>query len=505
MFLDQFVNFGSYFLQLMSPTNLALQVMGMALGIIIGALPGLNATLGIALLTPVTFAVPTQNAIALLMALYIGVMFGGSISAILINIPGTGSAVATLFDGYPLAKKGLAANAIMISRWTSAVGTFYGLLAFLLMAPLLGMIAINFSSPEYFWLGIMGVFVCGSFSSPEMPVRGWIGGLIGMLIAFVGIEDIQAVPRFTFGMPELFGGVELISAMMGFFGIPAIISALSTRQEVYAENLGKQDIPIWRYLWKENYHIFRWSMIGVWIGALPGVGENVAAFLAYADAKKHHPDGPKFGTGVYAGVAAPETANNSAIGGAILPMLTLGVPGSPPAAVLMGALMLHGLRPGPLLPIERPEVIPQIGATLLVGTILTVIVGAILTKPMVKILKIRQEILMAIVAVLVVIGSYSMKSSIFDVQIMLLFGVIGYCCDKLGYNAAPIVIGMILGSIIDFNLRRTLIVNAGSMVGFFNRPLSIAIICLILLSAAGPLLKKIRKPKVEPQGYDGAP
>jgi putative tricarboxylic transport membrane protein len=505
MFLDQFANFTSYFVQLLTPTNLALQVLGMALGIIIGALPGLNATLGIALLTPITFAVPTENAMALLMALYIGVMFGGSISAILINIPGTGSAVATLFDGYPLAKQGLAANAIMISRWTSAVGTLYGLLAFLLLAPLLGMIAINFASPEYFWLGIMGVFVCGSFSSPEMPVRGWIGGLIGMLIAFVGIEDIQAVARFTFGRVELFSGVELISAMMGFFGIPAIISALSTRQEVHAESLGKQDVPIWRYLWRENYHIFRWSMIGVWIGALPGVGENVAAFLAYADAKKHHPDGPKFGTGVYAGVAAPETANNSAIGGAVLPMLTLGVPGSPPAAVLMGALMLHGLKPGPMLPTESPAVIPQIGATILVGTILTLVVGAVLTRPMVKILKIRQEILMAIVAVLVVIGSYSMKTSIFDVQVMLLFGVIGYFCDKLGYNPAPIVIGMILGSIIDFNLRRTLVVNAGSLMGFVNRPLSLAIICLILLSLAGPLLKKLMHRKTEPPCCDGNP
>ncbi|MBN2437357.1 MAG: tripartite tricarboxylate transporter permease [Deltaproteobacteria bacterium] len=480
----------------MTPTNLALQFLGMGLGVIVGALPGLGATLGIALLTPVTFAVPTEYAIAVTMSLYIGVMFGGSISAILINIPGTGSAVATLFDGYPLAKKGLAANAIMVSRWTSAVGTIYGLFAFLLLAPLLGMMAVNFASPEYFWLGIMGVYVCGSFSSPEMPVKGWIGGLIGVLIAFIGIEDIQGVQRFTFGRPELLGGVELIPAMMGFFGIPAIISALSVGRTVTTEDMGKKDVPILRYLWKENYHIFRWSMIGVWIGALPGVGENVAAFLAYADAKKHHPDGPKFGTGVYAGVAAPETANNSAIGGAVLPMLTLGVPGSPPAAVLLGMLMLHGLHPGPMLMNDHPEIIPQIGATILIGTILTVVVGAILTKPMVHLLKIRQEILMAIVAVMVVIGSYSMKTSIFDVQIMLLFGVIGYFCDKLDYNPAPIVVGMILGSIIDFNLRRTLIVNAGSLVGFFNRPFSIALICLILLSMVGPVLKKIRKPKV---------
>lgn len=492
---EQFAILGREFVTLLSPMNLLLQFLGMALGVIMGALPGLNATLGIALLTPLTFAVPTQYALAVLMALYIGVMFGGSISAILINIPGTGSAAATLLDGYPLAKKGQAANAIMVSRWTSAVGNFWGLLFFLLCAPILSALALNFSSPEYFWLGIMGIAVCGSFASPDMPVRGWISGLIGLLIAFIGIEDIHAVARFTFGRPELFTGVELISAMMGFFGIPAVISALHTRQEVVTEQLGKQDLPIWKYLKDEFYHIFRWSAIGVWIGALPGVGENVASFLAYADAKKNHPDGPKMGTGVYAGVAAPETANNSAIGGAALPMLTLGIPGSPPAAVLMGALMLHGLRPGPLLPVENPEVIPQIGATIFVGTILTLIVGALLTRPMVNILKVRPEILMALVSVLVVIGSYSMKSSIFDVKVMILFGILGFICDKLDYNPAPIVLGMILGPMIDFNLRRTLMLNSGNPIGFFNRPLSLVLIGIIVLSFVGPIIKKFKDPQ----------
>ena len=491
--LQQFSILGRELVALMSPMNLLLQFLGMTLGVIMGSLPGLNATLGIALLTPLTFAVPTQYALSVLMALYIGVMFGGSISAILINIPGTGSAAATLLDGYPLAKRGQAANAIMVSRCSSAVGTFWGLLFFLLCAPILSALALNFSSPEYFWLGIMGIAVCGSFASPDMPVRGWISGLIGLLIAFIGIEDIHAVSRFTFGRAEFFTGVELISAMMGFFGIPSVISALHSRQEVIAEKLGKRDFPLWKFLKDNFYHIFRWSAIGVWIGALPGVGENVAAFLAYSDAKKHHPDGPKMGSGVYTGVAAPETANNGAIGGAVLPMLTLGIPGSPPAAMLMGALMLHGLRPGPLLPTENPEIIPRIGAILFIGTILTLIVGAILTRPMVNVLKVRPEILMAMVSVLVVIGSYSMKSSIFDVKIMILFGLLGYICNKLEYNPAPIVLGMILGPMIDFNLRRTLMLNSGSLLGFVNRPLSLVLIGLIILSFAGPLIKKFKE------------
>lgn len=494
--LDQFLFFGAEFLRLLSPLALALQVLGMALGVIIGALPGLNATLGIALLTPLTFAVPTEYALAVLISLYVGVMFGGSISAILINIPGTGSAVATLFDGYPLAKQGRGADAIMVSRWTSAVGTIWGLLFFLLGAPILGALAINFTSPEYFWLGVMGILVCGSFASPEMPMKGWISGLIGLLISFIGIEDIHAAQRFTYGNPNLFTGVELISAMMGFFGLPSLISAMVSTKEVVAEKLGKTSLNIYKYLKDNFYHIFRWSAIGVWIGALPGVGENVAAFLAYGDAKKNHPEGKQMGTGVFAGVAAPETANNSAIGGAMLPMLTLGVPGSPPAAVLMGALMLHNLKPGPLLTTENPQIIPQIGAILFIGTLLTLVVGAIFTRPMVQILKVRPVFLMPVIATLIVLGSFAMKSSWFDVRLMLIFGIVGFFFDKLDINPAPLVLGMILGPLIDFNLRRTLIIHNGNFLGFFDRPLSLGIIALIVLSFAVPAWKGCRRAKV---------
>ncbi len=489
-FFSTLAAYGSNFLILLSPTNLLLEVLGMSLGVIIGALPGLNATLGIALLTPLTFAVPPQYGIAVLMSLYIGVMFGGSISAILINIPGTGSAAATLLDGYPMARAGRATDAILVSRWCSAMGTIWGLLFFMLFAPILSNLAINFSSPEYFWLGIMGIMICGSFASPEAPLKGYVAGLIGLLISFIGIEDIFAQKRFTFGQPELFTGVEIISAMIGFFGLPSIIEALHTRTEILTQNLGKSTINIWKYLKDNFFHIFRWSAIGVWIGALPGVGENVAAWLAYGDAKKNHPEGPEFGQGKLAGVAAPETANNSAIGGAILPMLTLGVPGSPPTAVLMGALMLHGLKPGPLLAKESPEVIPQIAATLFVGTFLTVFVGWILTKPMVKILKVKPTILMPIISALIVIGAYAIKSSLFDVGIMLAFGILGYICHKLNFNGAPLVLGMILGPLIDFNLRRTLMLNSGSPLGFFTRPISLVLIGVILFSTFWPVIQK---------------
>ncbi len=496
MFIDQLVSqfgyMGQQFLFLFTPTNLVLQICGMTIGIVMGCLPGLNATLGIALLTPLTFAVPTDNAIAVLMSLYVGVMFGGSISAILINIPGTGSAAATLIDGYPLARRGCAANAIMVSRWGSAIGCFIGLLFFVACAPLLSLVAINFRSPEYFWLGVMGLLVCGSFSSPDLPIKGWIGGLIGLLISFIGIEDIHAAQRFTFDMPQLLSGVELISVMMGFFGIPSIISALHTRHEVVTEKLGKVDLNVFGFLKKNKFWIFRWSAIGVWIGALPGVGENVAAYLCYSDAKKNHPDRANMGKGEYIGVVAPEVGNDSAVGGAVLPMLTLGVPGSPPAAVLMGALMLHGLRPGPLLPSEHPEIIPQVAATLFIGTFLCLLIGWLLTKPLVRVLKLKPEILMPMIACLIVVGAYAIKSSQFDLGSMLVFGFIGYILEKLDFNAAPLILGMILGPIIDFNLRRTLVLSDGSLSGFFANPLSLAIVAIIVSTFVVPLLRKAR-------------
>lgn len=468
--------------------NMFLMVVGMILGVLIGSLPGLNATLGIALLTPITFNVPTAYALSVLLSLYIGVMFGGSISAILINIPGTGSAAATLIDGYPLAKKGFGANAIMVSRWASAIGTLLGFLSLLLFAPILNLLAINFGSAEYFWLGFMGILVCGSYSNPKEPYRGWIAGFLGILISCIGIDDIHAYPRFTFGISGLYTGIELIPALIGIFGIPSLIFALNEKKELITENLGKKDFKIFGFIKKNILHILRWATIGVGIGALPGVGENVAAFLAYSDAKKRHPDRERFGSGEYAGVVAPETANNAAVGGAILPMLTLGIPGSPPAAALMGALMLHGIKPGPLLLSKNPEILPQILAIFFVSTLLTLFVGSIMTRPMVSILKVRNQVLMPLIAALIVLGAFATRSSIFDIWTVIAFGFIGYILKKVEINPTPLVLGLILGPIIDSNMRRVLVINDGNLAGFFERPISLILVALILVSIVSPYI-----------------
>jgi len=490
---EYFVTFLQQTVGVLTPVNLFLMVVGMVLGVLIGALPGLNATLSIALLTPITFSVPTDNALSVLLSLYIGVMFGGSISAILINIPGTGSAAATLIDGYPLAKKGLGANAIMVSRWASAIGTLLGVLFLLFFAPVLSLIAVNFGSAEYFWLGIMGILVCGSYSDPKAPYRGWIAGILGLLFSFIGIDDIHAYPRFTFGLSGLYTGVELIPALIGIFGIPTLISALNIRKELVTENLGNQDFKILGFIRKNILHIFRWAVIGVGIGALPGVGENVAAFMGYSDAKKRHPDRERFGTGEYAGVAAPETANNAAVGGAILPMLTLGIPGSPPAAVLMGALMLHGLKPGPLLLSNNPEILPQIVAIFFVGTLLTILVGSVMTRPMVAIFKVRNHILMPIVAALIVLGAFATRSSDFDIWTVIFFGFVGYVLQKVEINPTPLVLGLILGRIIDANMRRVLVIHSGKLIGFFERPISMVLVALIILSLISPFIDAAKK------------
>lgn len=280
----------------------------------------------------------------------------------------------------------------------------------------------------------------------------------------------------------------MIPALIGLFGVPSRIESLKSKHALTTNYLGKKDFHIFNFLRENIVYIFRWATIGVGIGALPGVGENVAAFMAYSEAKKSHPDRERFGTGEYAGVAAPETANNAAVGGAILPMLTLGIPGSPPAAVLMSAMMLYGLKPGPLLLTNNPEIMPQLMGIFFIATILTILIGSILTKPMVGIFKIKPQLLMPTVACLMVLGAFATRNSIFDIWIMLIFGLLGYTIQKLNYNTAPLVLGMILGPIIDSNFRRVLLRSDGNILGFFQRPISLVFVAIIGISLLIPTL-----------------
>lgn len=478
----QLLDFFQQIVLVITPVKMGVLLFTVTLGIIFGAIPGLTATLGVALLTSVTFSFPTDLAIVALIGIYVGAIYGGSHASILINIPGTGAAAATLLDGYPLNLKGRGGEAIGLATISSFIGTVFGMICVQTFSPLLTRLALNFTSVEFFLLGLFGVLICGSLTARDLPVKGWIAGFLGLLLTVVGIDPIQGYYRFTFGNPELFGGIEVIPVLLGGFAIPQVMSVLR-------ENIPRTSVPkvtkilppwsVWPRHWKS---IFRSGLVGVWVGAIPGVGEDVAAWMSYDIAKRTSKTPEKFGTGIEEGVIAPETANNSCIGGAIIPLLTLGVPGSPPAAMLLGAIWLHGVRPGPMLSFEFPHFIPQMAATLFWAAIAMLVMGLLMSKITVRILKTPPALFMPIVTFFCVLGSYALGLRIFNLYLMVAFGVLAYFLEEMGYPIAPLVIGMILGPMIDESLRRALIGSKGSLLPFVTRPVAVVLLLLILYS-----------------------
>ncbi|MEA5033705.1 MAG: tripartite tricarboxylate transporter permease [Sphaerochaeta sp.] len=467
-----FVFSGSF---LLSPLNLVLMFGSMVIGILFGVLPGLSATVAIALFASITYGMALDVALTILFGVYIGAIFGGSISAILINIPGTGSAAATCLDGHPLALKGETRNANLLARSSSVIGTLFGLAIFVLFTPMVTKLALMFTSPEFFWLSIFGILICGSISNADVKVKGWIAGFIGLLLALVGLDDIQGWTRLTFGIPDLMSGIPFVPMTIAFFGLPQIVKVMksSGSREVHSVKEEAPKVHLWPILKRNIFNIFKWGGIGVGIGAVPGVGENIAAWVAYDDAKRHHPDSKKFGTGVYEGVMAPETANNAAIGGAVIPLISLGIPGSPPAAMLLGALSMHGLKVGPLLSIERPEIIPMIGSIILWGTIFLFICGLLVTRPMVAVLKISPKILMPIITVLCVIGTFAYNNNPFHLTLVFVCAIAGYLFDKMQYSSGALILGLILGNMADSYFRRALFISDGNFLTLINRPIAL--------------------------------
>lgn len=468
---------------LATPINMAVLFGSVITGIIFGALPGLTATLAVALLSTVTFSLPVEVAMMSLIGAYVGAIYGPSHSSILMGIPGSAAGAATALDGYALAKQGRAGEAIATATVASVIGTVLGLFALIAISPVLVALALNFTSVEFFLLALFGVLICGSLTAPDMPVKGWIAGLFGLLASSIGIETIQGYQRFTFGIPELAGGIDIVPVILGGFAIPQIIRVLRDVHlgERLASSVGSL-WPRWGLIARSKMCIARSGAIGVGIGVIPGVGEDIAAWSAYDAAKKADRDPESFGKGNVTGVIAPEVANNACIGGAIIPVLTLGVPGSPPAAMLLGALNLHGVRPGPMLSFEFPSFIPQMGAMLFWASIGILICGLTMVRLSVLVLRIPVAMLMPIIAFLAVLGSYALGLNIFNIYLMLGFGIVVYFLEEMGYPVAPLVIGVLLGGMADVSIRRALLGSLGSIEPFYTRPLALILIGLIILS-----------------------
>ncbi|HPG96268.1 MAG TPA: tripartite tricarboxylate transporter permease [Rectinema sp.] len=471
--------FGTAIVSFLNINALLNALWATGLGIIIGMLPGLTATMGVALLTTLTFKMQANDAILVLICMYVGSIYGGSRSAILLNIPGTPANAATTLDGYPLALQGRAGKAIGIATTGSFLGSMIGMIAMLIFTPVIGNIALQFQSYEFVWFSIFGIIICGNLTAPKDPLKGWIAGFIGLFVAMIGMDGIHAYVRFAFGNTDLAGGISLIPAMVGTFGFAEIISVMRYQRYEVVKTKIERVIPKLSEVFKYWKTIIRSGLIGTLIGAIPGVGEDIAAWVSYDFAKRGaRPDEKeKFGKGSVEGLLASETGNNACVPGAIIPVLTLAVPGSAPAAVLLGAMLIHGVRPGPLIMVEFPTFIYECVAMVLIATVMMFILGLTMVRPLVKVLQIPRQKLMPIVFTLCLIGSYALQSRLFDVTIMVVFGIIGFVLREMEYPMAPLVLGIILGDILDKNLRRALILSNGSFAPFFTRP-----ICLILFA-----------------------
>lgn len=483
MFLQNLGIFATQFATIIiDPIRMLVLFGSVIMGIIFGATPGLTATLGVALLATLTYGMDTATAMVSLMGIYVGGVYGGSYTAILVNIPGTAASAATAMDGYPLACKGQAGRALGLTTTASAIGTFIGMIFVIAFSPIISSLALQFTSFEYFLLALFGILISGTLTSPDLVYKGWIAGFIGLFLSTIGRDSLQVYPRFTMGMSQLDGGIEVVPVLIGAFGIPQIMSVLRDKFQVGEMKSIGRIIPDFKTIGKHTGSIVRSSLIGVGIGAVPGIGEDIAGWVSYGAAKKASKHPERFGTGEVDAVISTETANNACIGGAMIPLLSLGVPGSPPAAMLLGALMLHGVIPGPMLSFEHPEFMPNITAILLLASITMWVCGILLAKQVIKVLKIPTAIFMPIIAVLCIIGSYSIGLNTFNLYLMLIVGIVAFFLTELGYPIAPLVIGVILGPMCDENLRRALMVSKGSFAPIFQRPVALILFLVIVLT-----------------------
>jgi len=477
-----FIFFQQIFILITNPINILILFGAVLLGIIFGAMPGLTATLGIALLATLTYGMDIGTSMVALLAMYVGAIYGGSYGSILINIPGTAAAAATALDGYPLACQGKAGKALGLTTTASAIGTFIGMLFLITITPFISAFALKFTSFEFFLLAFFGIIISGNLGSTDLAYKGWIAGFLGLFLASVGRDQLQFYPRFTFGLDELDGGLEVVPVLIGAFGIPQIIQVLKDKVTCGEAKRFQRILPEFTEIIHHFPLIIRSALIGVGIGAIPGIGEDIAAWTAYAAAKNSSKHPERFGKGEIAGVISAETANNACIGGAIIPLLSLGIPGSPPAAMLLGALMLHGIQPGPMLNFDHPLFIFQCGAILLLASFAMWITGMLLCKQVIKVLRIPTPVFMPIVAVLCVIGSYSLGLEIFNLYLMVPIGILAYFLTEMEYPIAPLVIGVILGPMADANLRRALMVSKGSFLPIITRPVSLILVLVIILT-----------------------
>ncbi|WP_022707361.1 tripartite tricarboxylate transporter permease [Paracoccus zeaxanthinifaciens] len=489
----------------LSPYTLVLAIVGCFVGTIIGALPGLGPSNGVALLIPISFSLGLDaiSALVLLTSVYYGAMYGGRISSILLNIPGDEPAMMTTLDGYPMARQGMAGEALVVSGVASFVGAFLATVGLMVFAPYLARVAYQFGPAEYFALYMLAFCTLGGIGSSNQA-KAALAAAIGLAIAMIGLDKTTGMPRFTFGELHLMDGVDFLVAIVGLFAVAEIFHFIEShgRDSAIGVKLGKILVP-WKMLRQTSGAMLRGSGIGFIAGVLPGAGASLGSFLAYMGEKSAASDKDSFGRGNPRGVAAPEAGNNAAAGGALVPMLTLGVPGSGTTAVLLALLLTLNITPGPLLFTERPEVVWSLIASLLVANVVLLLMNVPMVKVFVKILSVPAWVLLPGVTMIAFVGIYSLTGSSFDMLMMVGFGVLGYVMRKLDIPTVPVILGILLGNSMEDNLRRAMVLSDGDWTYLFSSPIALGLWIAAIMGFVAPIflrrfLKKPPLPATDP-------
>jgi putative tricarboxylic transport membrane protein len=485
----------SAFAEVFTPVTVSLIFGGVVLGIIFGAIPGMSATMAVALCLPISFGLSPVQGISLLLGLYIGGISGGLISAILINIPGTPSSIATCFDGSPMAKRGEAGRALGIGILYSFLGGLVSFLALIFLSPPIARFSLKFSPYEYFAVTVFSLTMIASLSEGSL-IKGLLSGAAGLSLALFGVAPVDSYKRFTFGMYQLELGFGLLSVLIGFYAISEILETAGNKS-VKAEATVDFSLKGFGITMKEFVqqigNFLRSSLIGIGIGILPGIGGGTSNIIAYVTAKSQSKYPEKFGAGIIDGLIASETANNATIGGALIPLLTLGIPGDTVTAMLLGGLMIHGITPGPMLFATNGDLIYAIFVALMFANIIMLIVEFFGIRVFVRLLQIPKNILLPVIVCLCVVGAFASNNQVFDVYSMVVFGIIGFGLSKIKMPLPPIILGFILEPILETNLRRGLMLSGGSMVPFIAKPIAAVFLLIAAASIVLTAIKNLRK------------
>lgn len=477
------------FLSVLDPLTLLLIVAGLVIGVFLGALPGIGSSMAIVLALPFTYFLDVVPAIALLVTIYVGSTYGGSITAILFNTPGTPESVATTFDGYPLAQKGQAGKALGLAISSSAFGGIFAVLVMLFLSPWLSQFALKMHSSEYFALAFLGMAVISSIGSKN-TIKAIISGLMGIFISTIGVDPITATDRFTFNSIELMNGISYIPIMIGAFALSEVFTQIVGNQD--GDNGASSKIKVGAYKLRE-FLSYKWvalksSIIGTVIGILPGTGGSIASFVSYGVAMRTSKNQEEFGKGSEEGLVAPESSNNAAAGGAMIPTLILGIPGSPTTAVILAALILHGLQPGPQLLTDQPILLYSVFFAMFIASVLTFVVGRFGIQVFELLLKLPYSIIATFIILLSLLGAFAVDNNILNVWIMLIFGVVGYLMKIFDFSVPSLILGIVLGPLMEESFRRHLLLNNGNYMSFFHSPITVIILSVSLLAILLPLV-----------------